>query len=140
MGSLQMWINGAMTEWERKKKRKSPPPDMAAWNNQISTLKLFLQLIWDTDYNNISNIMVDERLEDLENRLLPRLSHRWPISDVRTRSTRFSRSFLASLENLDREELETTLSPWLNSKQIKTLWQRRDAHPRARRGTGGRVR
>ena len=34
-GSLQMWVNGAMTEWERKEDEEQSPPDMAAWNNQM---------------------------------------------------------------------------------------------------------
>lgn len=123
-GSLQMWITGAMTEWERKKNKKTPPPDMAEWNNQISTLKLFLQLIWDTDYNNISNILVDESW------------HIWKIDSSRTfridaglrredALNRFSRKLLNALEELEFEELDAVLNPWLNNRQIKTLWSRR---------------
>lgn len=123
-GSLQMWVNGAMTEWERKKDGELSPPDMAAWNNQISTLKVFLQLIWDTDYNNISNIMVDESW------------HVWKIDSSRAfrvdaelrreaALTKFSRALLASLENLDQTEFERALTPWLNPRQINTMWQRR---------------
>ena len=123
-GSLQMWVNGAMTEWARKKTETLSPPDMRAGNNQISTLKVFLQLIWDTDYNNISNILVDESW------------HIWKIDASRTfrmdshlrredALTRFSRPFLASLTDLDRGELEKVMKPWINKKQIKTLWQRR---------------
>ena len=123
-GSLQIWITGAMTEWERKKNKKTPPPDMAEWNNQISTLKLFLQLIWDTDYNNISNIMVDEdwKIWKIDSSRAFRIDCHLRREDS---LTRFSRSFLASLENLDRKKFEKALSPWLNSKQIKKMWQRR---------------
>lgn len=123
-GSLQIWVNGAMTEWERKKKRKLSPPDIAAWNNQMSTLKVFLQLIWDTDYNNISNILVDESW------------HIWKIDSSRTfridaglrredALNRFSRKLLNALEELEFEELDAVLNPWLNNRQIKTLWSRR---------------
>jgi hypothetical protein len=123
-GSLQMWINGAMTEGKRKKDGELSPPDMSAWNNQISTLKVFLQLIWDTDYNNISNIMVDENWNI------------WKIDssrafyidpDLRREAalTRFSKPLLASLEDLDQGEFEKVLKPWLNARQIRTMWQRR---------------
>ena len=125
VGSLQLWVEGAMTEWERKKVEKLRPPDMEAWNNQVSTLKTFLQLVWDTDFNNISNVLVDESWKI------------WKIDSSRAFHSkrklrredslnRFSRKLLASLENLDREELEMKLKPWLTPKQIKTLWQRRD--------------
>ena len=90
----------------------------------MSTLKVFLQLIWDTDYNNISNILIDESW------------HIWKIDASRTfridaglrreaTLTRFSRPLLTALKNLDRSELEKVLKPWLNDRQIKTLWQRR---------------
>jgi len=123
-GSLQLWINGAMTEWERKKIEKLSPPDMAVWNNQISTLKVFLQLTWDTDYSNISNIMVDEswNIWKIDSSRAFRID-----AELRREDSlmRFSRSLLNSLEGLDRSEFEKVLSPWLNARQIKTLWQRR---------------
>lgn len=123
-GSLQMWITGAMTEWERRKEKETPPPDMAEWNNQVSTLKLFLQLIWDTDYNNISNIMVDEdwKIWKIDSSRAFRIDGHLRREDA---LTRFSRSFLTSLENLDRKKYEKALRPWLHKKQIKAMWQRR---------------
>jgi len=123
-GSLQIWVNGAMTEWERKEDGERSPPDMAAWNNQISTLKVFLQLIWDTDYNNISNILVDEswNIWKIDSSRAFRID-----SGLRREAalTRFSRSLLESLENLDHDEFEKVLKPWLNARQIHTMWQRR---------------
>ena len=125
VGSLQLWVEGAMTEWNRKKIEKLSPPDMEAWNNQISTIKLYLQLIWDTDYNNISNVMVDSQWRVWK---VDASRAFYVDSELRREDslTRFSRSFLAALQALDRDELEQTLGPWLNRKQIKSLWQRRD--------------
>jgi hypothetical protein len=125
IGSLQFWVEGAMTEWKRKKIEKLSPPDMEAWNNQVSTIKLYLQLIWDTDFNNISNVMVDDHWKiwkiDASRAFYPKAKLRNEDS-----LTRFSRSFLTALEDLNREELESTLGAWLTKKQLKTLWQRRD--------------
>lgn len=123
-GSLQMWITGAMTEWQRTKIEQLSPPDLEKWNDQMSTLKVFLQLIWDTDYNNISNIMVDASWKI------------WKIDSSRAfyvdnelrrpaALTRFPRRLLALLERLDRTELEMTLKPWLDKRQIRALWERR---------------
>jgi len=122
-GSLQFWIEGAMTEWQRKRVHQLTPPDVEAWNNQISTLKLFLQLIWDTDYNNISNILVDPdwKLWKID-------SSRAFIATGKLRReaslNRFSRRLLRALDELDRAELESTLGPWLSRSQIAKLWQR----------------
>ena len=97
---------------------------MAEWNNQVSTLKLFLQLIWDTDYNNISNIMVDEdwKIWKIDSSRAFRLDGHLRREDS---LTRFSRSFLASLKNLDWKKFEKALRPWLNKNQIKKMWNRR---------------
>lgn len=125
VGSLQLWVEGAMTEWNRKKIEKLSPPDMEAWNNQISTIKLYLQLIWDTDFNNISNVMVDPQW-----RIWKVDASRAFYADPRLRRedslTRFSRPFLSALEDLDQDELATALGSWLNKRQIETLWQRRN--------------
>ena len=124
-GSLQMWVEGSMTEWTRKKVEKLAPPDMEAWNNQVSTVKTYLQLIWDTDYNNISNVMVDAEFKIWK---IGASRAFYASRELRREESlmRFSRSLLAELENLDRATLEKTLSPWLNRKQIESLWHRRD--------------
>jgi hypothetical protein len=124
VGSLQLWVEGSMTEWTRKKVEKLSPPDMTSWNDQVSTIKTYLQLIWDTDSHNISNVMVDTgwRLWKID-------ASRAFYADRKLRKEaslqRFSRRLLAALEALDRSRLETALEPWLDRRQIKTLWQRR---------------
>ena len=125
VGSLQLWVDGSMREWERKNIRKVSPPDMEAWNNQISTIKVYLQLIWDTDFNNISNLLVDEswKLWKIDASRAFYIDRKLRREDS---LNRFSRKLLAALEDLDRDELEKTLKPWLSPRQIKTLWQRRE--------------
>lgn len=123
-GSLQLWVDGSMREWERKNVKKLTPPDMDRWNNQIATIKLYLQLIWDTDFNNISNLLVDEswKLWKID------ASRAFYIDKKLRREdslNRFSRKVLAALETLDREALDTTLERWLSARQIEALWQRR---------------
>lgn len=123
-GSLQLWVDGSMREWERKNVKKLKPPDMDRWNNQIATIKLYLQLIWDTDFNNISNLLVDEswKLWKID------ASRAFYVNKKLRREdslNRFSRKVLAALEALDRDALYTTLERWLSARQIETLWQRR---------------
>ena len=123
-GSLQLWVDGSMREWERKNVKKLIPPDMDRWNNQIATIKLYLQLIWDTDFNNVSNLLVDEswKLWKID------ASRAFYVDKKLRREdslNRFSRKVLAALEILDREALDTTLERWLSARQIEALWQRR---------------
>lgn len=124
VGSLSLWVEGAMTEWERIEVKKKRPPDLEAWNEQMYTIRLFLQLIYDSDYTNINNLLVtpDWKIYKIDSSRAFR-TH----MELRREGSleRFSRRVLASLRALDRDELETRLDPWLTKKQIEALWVRR---------------
>lgn len=124
VGSLSMWINGTMTEWHRKKVMDLSPPNSRLWNDRMFSIRLFMQLTWDTDYNNISNLLIDSDWKI------------WKIDSSRAfRSTkklrreasltRFSRSFLQALEDLTRQQVDEALGPWLADDQLEGLWIRR---------------
>jgi hypothetical protein len=122
-GSLQAWVEGAMTEWERKHELKLTPPDADAWNRQVATTQLFLQLIWDTDYANISNILVDPgwRVWKIDSSRAFHVNARLRKSE---KLASFPRGPLAAIRGLDRRSLERELTPWLDRNEIKTLWRR----------------
>ena len=124
VGSLSLWVEGAMSEWERIEVHKKRPPDLEAWNRQMYTIRLFLQLIYDTDYTNINNLLVtpDWKIYKIDSSRAFRCH-----MELRREGSleRFSRRVLASLRALDRDELETRLDPWLTKKQIEALWVRR---------------
>jgi len=113
-----------MTEWERLKVRDIHPPDMVAWNKQMYTIRLFLQLIYDTDYNNANNLLVtpDWKIYKIDSsrafRRHKKLRHEESLE-------RFSRSVLASMRALTSEKLNTNLGPWISKGQIESLWVRR---------------
>ena len=124
IGSLCMWVEGAMTEYERARVKHLMPPDVQAYNDQMHDIKMFLQLTWDTDYNNTSNILIDGnwKLYKIDSsrafRTDPKLRHQESL-------TRFRRSSLDALRSLERTDLERALGPWLDRKQIDGLWKRR---------------
>ena len=124
IGSLSMWINGTMTEWHRKKVKKLSPPDIEVWNNRMFTVRLFMQLTWDTDFNNISNLLIDTdwmiwKIDSSRAFLSPKKLRR------EGSLIRFSRPVLQALEDLTREEVDQKLGPWLANDQLKGLWARR---------------
>jgi hypothetical protein len=57
-GSLSWWIDAKMDEEERLKKG-AMPPDTRAWNAQMHKVRVFSQLIYDTD-RNLQNILISE--------------------------------------------------------------------------------
>ena len=124
VGSLSLWVDASITEWERLKVRDIHPTDTVAWNRQMFTVRLFLQLIYDTDYQNISNLLVtpDWKIYKIDSsrafRTHKKLRHEESLE-------RFSRPVLASLRELTKEELEAHLGSWLSKIQIRALWVRR---------------
>lgn len=124
VGSLSLWVEGAMTEWERLEVKKVHPPDIVAWNEQMFTIRLFLQLIYDTDYTNIKNLLVtpDWKIYKIDSSRAFRNHHELRREDS---LERFSRKVLHSLRALDRDQLQARLAPWLTKAQIEALWVRR---------------
>lgn len=122
-GSLCLWVVDAMTEADRKNDHLTPP-DLQVYNDQMHDIKLFLQLTWDTDYNNISNIMIDKnwRLYKVDS------SRAFRVDQTLRRPealSRFRRSTIAGLRSLSRDDLDQAMKPWLSPKAVDSLWRRR---------------
>jgi hypothetical protein len=123
-GALCMWVEGAMTEYERARVENITPPDVLSYNDQMHDIKLFMQLTWETDYNNTANILIDGNWK-----LYKIDSSRAFRTDAKLRReetlTRFRRNTLDALKSLTRASLDEALSPWLDRRQIDSLWKRR---------------
>jgi hypothetical protein len=122
-GSLCLWVEGAMTEAERAN-AKTVPPDVVAFNDRMHDIRLFMQLTWDTDYNNVANIVIgpDWKVYKVDS------SRAYRQTETLRREeglTRFRRSTLQALESLTRQRLDEALGPWLDTRQLDGLWQRR---------------
>jgi hypothetical protein len=123
-GSLQMWVEGAMDESQRKQK-KVAPPDAQAWNQQMYKVRLLHQLSYNTDYRNIRNVLIDGsfRVYAIDS------SRAFAVyEDLRSEKEllRFPRAVLEALKTLDRPTLDAKLGRWLSGPQISTLLKRRD--------------
>jgi hypothetical protein len=125
VGSLCMWIEGTMTEWQRKQERHLVPPDITVWNNQMYTIRLFLQLIDDQDYKNVSNLLVDPDFKIYKIDSSRAFTQEKELRKERSLS-RFSRAFLAGLRGMNRETAHERLKKWLNDAQFEALMARRD--------------
>jgi len=123
-GSLQMWVEGAMTEADRKQK-KIEPPDPRAWNEQMYKVRLLHQLSYNTDSHNIRNVLIDPSFRvyaiDFSRAFMA-------YNDLRSPKelTRFSRSVLEALKALDRPSLDAKLGRWLTGPQRDSILKRRD--------------
>jgi hypothetical protein len=123
-GSLQMWVVDAMTEGDRKKKGISPP-DIEAWNAQIHRLRLFHQLTFDWDAQNIQNTLFDRSFKVYA----IDFSRSFATYDKVRREQlleRFSRRDLDAIRALDEPRLDAAIGRWVSKPQIRTLLKRRD--------------
>ena len=124
-GSLQLWVEGCITEWERLEQKRSPP-DKEGWARQMYKVRLLHQLTLDNDFNNMRNVLVDPdyRVYVVDASRTFFLGTELPNEDS---LQRFSRSVLGNLRQLDKKNLKGALGRWLTQSQIKALLARRDA-------------
>jgi len=123
-GSLQFWVTAQMDEGQRVKKKLSAPNPIM-WNQQVAKMRLWDNLIYNTD-RNLGNILITDswqiRLIDHSRTFRPFEQLKDPKAP-----TTFSRSLLAKLEELNEAMLKEHLGKYLTPYQIQGLLKRRDA-------------
>jgi hypothetical protein len=124
LGSLCLWVEGASSARQLQKANLFHPPDPQFVKDQLDDIKLFLQLVWDAEYNHASNILIDPAWN-----LYKIDSSRSFKTDAKLRKSgsleRFRQSTIDSLGALTREEVDERLGPWLDEDEIDSLWKRR---------------
>jgi hypothetical protein len=124
VGSLQWWVQSAMSEAERRK-QNATPPDLEAWNRTYQKMELFDQLIFNVD-RHLNNVLVTQ---DFDLRLIDhsRSFRAWNELRSPERVTRFSRSLLDGMRKLEYADLRKRVGRYLVDDQIRGLLARRDA-------------
>jgi hypothetical protein len=122
-GGLSWWVDGAMDERERLKKGLRPP-DLEAWSVQMHRMKVFAQLVGDTD-RNMGNVLIgsDWKLWMIDfTRAFRRRHDLLNAADLQ----RCDRQLLARLRALTKEQLVEKTKPWIGGAEIDALLARRD--------------
>jgi len=116
--ALSWWIDDSMMEIDRKN-RKMDPPDLDSWNKQMYAVRVWHQLIFDTDPN-LTNILITKDWQiwiiDFTRAFRLRKDLRDPKDLVQC-----DRKLLAKLRTLDKDELNQKLSHWLKKSEIDAL-------------------
>ena len=123
-GSLQLWIDGCMSEAERTAKKLSPPGPMA-WRQQIFKARAFDSLIYNIDRVNINNLLITP---DWKVILIDHSRSFKNVGDLRFPKdlTFFSKSLMGSLRGLEEKALQEHCGKWLTIYEIRLMLQRRD--------------
>ncbi len=123
-GSLAWWLATQMNEGERTR-RKIRPPDILEWNKSMYKVRVFAELIYDTDRSNPGNMLIgnDWELYMVDFSRAFRLYH-----DLRTPENLVCccRELLEKLRTLDAEELEAKTGKYLNELELEGIMKRRD--------------
>lgn len=123
--AFSWWVDDVLMEEGDRLKKKIEAPDKRRWNREIQMMRLFDELIANTDRN-------------LGNMVYSRDWRLWPIDHTRafrkqttlrnpSHVTRCDRIVFARLKALDRDTLKRQLGEYLDDGQIKGILARRDA-------------
>jgi hypothetical protein len=122
-GSLSWWLPVKMDEAERLQ-RKVVAPDADAWNNQMYRIRVFDELVYDTDPN-LTNVLIGEdwKIWRIDFTRAFRL-----YKDLKDPSdlVRCDRQLLEKLKTLDGNQLAERTKHYLTKDEVKAVMARRD--------------
>jgi hypothetical protein len=122
-GALSWWLPAKLDE-EKRFKDKITPPDPDAWNKQMYKMRVFSQLVYDTD-RNLGNVLISANW------------HLWMIDFSRAfriyntledpkNLVKCERKLLQNLRQLKAGDVEAATKKWLSVLEIKGIMARRD--------------
>ena len=123
-GSVQIWVEGAMTEADRLEKMLEAP-DVQRWNKQLQTMNVFDAVVYNTDRNK-GNVLItpDWKLWMIDHTRAFRLHKRLQSPEALSQC---ERHLYARLGSLDEALVMKRLSPYLKRIEIEALLARSKA-------------
>jgi hypothetical protein len=123
VGSLSWWLPVKMDEADRHK-QKLKAPDADAWNNQMYKIRVFDQLVSDSDPN-LTNVLIGENWQiwrvDFSRAFRLNKEPKDPKDLVRC-----DRQLLQKLKALDANTLTEKTKGYLTKDEVKAVMMRRD--------------
>jgi len=123
-GSLSWWLPVKMDEEERRKKNLKAP-DLDAWNNQMYKVRVFDQLVDDTDAN-LTNVLIGEDWKIWRIDFTRAFRSQKDLKDPQANLVRCDRQLLEKLKTLDGKELAEKTKHYLDKDDVKAVMARRD--------------
>jgi hypothetical protein len=123
-GSLQIWIENAMTETTRRMKKKIAPPEPDMWRRQMDVVKVFDLLIYNTD-RNLGNLLIDQnwKLWMIDH---TRAFRRYTDLQEPVTVKRCERQLFEHMKQLEKNTLHSRLNKYLRELEIEAILKRRD--------------
>jgi hypothetical protein len=123
-GALTWWVDEVMMDEQERLKKKTPPPDIESWNQQMFRMRVFSQLVYDTD-RNLGNVLItkDWKIWMID---FTRAFRQWKKLPSPGDLSRCDKELLARLRQLKAEDVEAKTRPHLSPYEIDALMARRD--------------
>ena len=123
-GSMSLWLPRKMDEAERHK-QKLTAPDADAWNNQMYKIRVFDQLVSDSDAN-LTNVLIGEnwKIWRIDFSRAFRLNKK--LKDPTKELVHCDRQLLEKLKALDANALTEKTAHYLTKDEVKAVMARRD--------------
>ena len=122
--SFTWWVDDVMMDEGTRLTEKRRAPDMRAWGQQMAVVRVFDQLIYNTD-RNLGNLLITSDWQ------LWMIDHTRAFRRHRTLRTAkdltgCDRAVLERLEALDKATIQRELERWLDRAEIEGVLGRRD--------------
>jgi len=122
--AVTWWVDDKLFDDVDRKKQGIEPPNQDDWNKQMYVVRVFDQLIYNTD-RNLGNLVIDKQWR------------MWMIDHTRAfrlqtkllnekNLVMCDRQLLSSMRKLDQNTMEEQLLPFLTKGEIKAILARRD--------------
>lgn len=122
--AVTWWVDDVLMDEGQRLKQKVNPPDQDRWNQQMNIVRVFDQLICNTD-RNLGNLLIckDWSMYMIDHTRAFRM--RRDLQNPKN-LTRCDRALLEAMRGLNKEQLTKELGRYLNRMEIDGLLARRD--------------
>jgi hypothetical protein len=119
------WVDDVMMDERGRMRKKLQAPDIPAWNRRMWVVRVFDQLIYNTD-RNLGNLLIDTswRIWMIDHTRAFKIFEKPKSPDNLT--THCARGLLDALRRLDRDRVAAATRDLLSEAQVKALMARRD--------------
>ncbi len=123
-GAVSWWIDDVLMSEKTRYLDDVDPPDRERWNRQIHVVRVFDELIYNTD-RNLGNLVISR---DWKLWMIDHTRAFRPHKTLRNanRLLRCERKLLGALRDLDVDETTKRLERWCRPAEIEALLARRD--------------
>jgi hypothetical protein len=119
------WVDDVMLDEGERMKKKVEPPQPAVWNESMQLMRIFDQLIYNTD-RNLGNVLItkDWRVWAIDH---TRAFRRHKTLKTPENVTRCDRQMVERMKQLDLPSLKRDVGNYLTDWELEALLARRDA-------------